>query len=233
MFRYATLLVLILVADSAWAQQDPLSADTPPAAAPAVSTSPKDVVHMEQPQPGDHWTYEMRDEITGKVTGLRENAVTEVTPKDISVRVKTVGSTDTGFIVYDRSWNLISSGTYRYSPSDGASGIPARLAVGATSTFRTSMTNSANGTAWQRSGTSKVVGQETMITKAGIFETFKIETIVSMRNANDPTRKTEFTFQTWYAPAIDHWVKRSSVARTDQHLRENMTLELTEYGRKQ
>jgi hypothetical protein len=41
------------------------------------------------------------------------------------------------------------------------------------------------------------------------------------------------TAQTWYAPAIDHWVKRAFISGVDNHLRVNNILELTEYGRKQ
>ena len=43
----------------------------------------------------------------------------------------------------------------------------------------------------------------------------------------------EITQQTWYAPAIDHWVKRSIVARGNGNLIANNTVELVEYGRKQ
>jgi hypothetical protein len=232
MLRYAVLGVVGLVAGSAWAQQAP-PADAPAPAAPAASTPPKAVVPMADPQPGDHWTYEVRDEITGKIAATRENVVTDVTPKDITMRFKIVGTPNGGLNVYDRSWNLLSSGPSRYSPNDGTSGIPVPLTVGKTWTFQSSQINSTNGNAWKRSGTSKVVGQETVTTRAGTFETFKIETSFSVRNANDPTRKEDITFQTWYAPAIDHWVKRITVSRADKHLRENNTLELTEYGRKQ
>jgi hypothetical protein len=45
--------------------------------------------------------------------------------------------------------------------------------------------------------------------------------------------KTETATVTWYAPAIDHSVKRSFVLRVDDHLRDNNTSELVEYGRKQ
>ena len=81
MLRCAVLAVIGLVAGSAWAQQAP--ADAQPA---------KAVVPMEEPRPGDHWTYEIRDEITGKVTATRENVVTEVKPTTISVRFEKLGS---------------------------------------------------------------------------------------------------------------------------------------------
>jgi hypothetical protein len=38
---------------------------------------------------------------------------------------------------------------------------------------------------------------------------------------------------TWYAPAIDHWVRRTFVSRTDKHLRIDNLIELISYGRKQ
>jgi hypothetical protein len=233
MFRYAVVGVLGLVASNAWAQQAPPPAGVPAPASSPASTPPKAVVPMEEPQPGDHWTYEVRDEITGTVSATRENVITEVTPKDISMRFKIVGTTNGGMNIYDRSWNLLSSGSWRYSPNDGSTGIRAPLTVGKTWTFQSNNVNSANGSVWKLSGTSKVVSEEAVTTKAGTFDTFKIETTFSTRNVNDPNGKSEMTSQTWYAPAIDHWVKRIFVSRTDKHLRQNNTFELTEYGRKQ
>jgi hypothetical protein len=225
--RYAVLGVIGLVASSAWAQQVPPQTEPPASAQPA-----KAVIPMEDPQPGDHWTYEIRDEITGAISATRANVVTEVTPTEISIRYKLVGTPTEGLNVYDRSWNLIDNRPWKFSPNDGT-GIRTPLTVGKTWTFQSNSINSANGSAWKRSGTSKVVGQETVTTSAGTFETFKVETTFSARNVNDPTRKNEITLQTWYAPAIDHWVKRTFIARADKRLTESDTVELTEYGRKQ
>jgi hypothetical protein len=230
MLRYAVSgLIAAFAAGGAMAQQSPPQAEAPP---PSSSTAPKAVVAMEEPLPGDYWTYEIRDEITGTVSATRNNVVTEVTPTEISVRFKILGTSNGGFNVYDRSWNLISASPWKYSPNDG-SGIRTPLAIGKTWTFQSSDVNAGNGNIGKRSGTSKVVGQESLTTKAGTFETFKIETSYSVRGVKDPTRKAEVTAQTWYAPAIDHWVKRVFVSRADNHLRVNNTLELVEYGRKQ
>jgi hypothetical protein len=226
MLRYVVLGVIGLVAGGAWAQQP-----MPPSSPAAVQPS-KAVVPMEEPMPGDHWTYEVRDEIAGTITATRTNVVTEVTPKDISTRVDIVGRPDPGQIVYDRSWNVTLSGQWKYSPNDGA-GIQMPLAVGKIWNFQANETNISNGYIWNRSGKSKVVGQETVTTKAGTFDTFKIETSLSRKNIKDPTQKAEVTSVTWYAPAINHWVKRTFVSRVDKHLLVNNTIELTEYGRKQ
>ena len=190
---------------------------------------------MEEPLAGDHWVYETRDEITGNITVTREHAVTEVTPTQISVRFRKIGATnnnENGFAVYDRSWNMVEGRPWRYSPNDG-SGIQSPLAVGKTWPVRTNNINSANGAVWRRSGISKVVGEESVTTKAGTFDTFKIETTFTGTNVNNPTMKNEVTSLTWYAPAIDHWVKRTFVSRANKHLQINNVLELVEYGRKQ
>jgi hypothetical protein len=230
MLRYAVVgLIAVFAASGATAQQSPPQAEAPPS---SPSTTPKAVVAMEEPLPGDYWTYEIRDEITGTISAVRTNVVTEVTPAEISVRFTIQGTSKGGFNVYDRSWNLINNSPWKYSPNDG-SGIRTPLAVGKTWAFQSSDVNAGNGNIGKRSGNSKVVGQETLTTKAGTFETFKIETSYSVRGVNDPTKKAEVTAETWYAPAIDHWVKRTFVSRIDKHLRVNNTVELVEYGRKQ
>jgi hypothetical protein len=232
MLRHATILAMCLVAASAAAQQ--VSA---PAAAPSeAATRPAQaVVQMAEPLPGDHWTYETRDEITGKITATRESAITEVTPTAISVRSRKIGASgngEDGFVVYDRSWNMVEGGSWRYRPNDGT-GIEPPLAVGKTWPVRTNNINSANGNVWRRSGISKVVGEESVTTKAGTFDTFKIETKFTGTNVNNPMLKNEVTTITWYAPEIDHWVKRTFVSKANQHLRINNVMELVEYGRKQ
>jgi hypothetical protein len=225
MLRYVVLGTIGLIASSASAQQSPPQAETPAALAPATPAQPaKAAVSMEEPLPGDRWTYEIRDEITGAVTATRANVVTEVTPKEISVRFNIVGTQNSGMNVYDRSW--------KYAPHDGT-GIVTPLAIGKTWSLQSNDINTANGAVGKRSGTSKVVAQETVTTKAGTFETFKIESNYSIRGVNDPTRKTDIKSETWYAPAIDHWVKRVFTSRVDNHLRVSNTLELVEYGRKQ
>ena len=232
MFRYAFPVLFSFVASGALAQQplpqsDPASAQSKPAADAAA----KPVVAMEEARPGDRWTYEIHDEITGTVKFTRTNIVTEVTPTEISTRVDTLGKQDPGLIVYDRTWNVISSGPWKYSPNDGA-GIRMPLTIGATWTFRSNDINAANGNIWKRSGHSKIVGQETVTTKAGSFETYKIETTYSSQSVKDPTRKAEITAATWYAPAINHWVKRTFISRANKHLMVSNVIELVEYGRK-
>jgi hypothetical protein len=229
MLRYA-VLVMISCTTGAWAQQLP-------AEAPATSTLPaqqtaQTTVSMAEPLAGDHWTYEIRDETTGNISQTRENVITEVTPTEISVRYKVVGTPNDGFNIYDRSWNLLKSGAWRYSPNDGM-GNRMPLETGKTWTFQSNDINAGAGNIWKRAGRSKVLGQENVTTRAGTFETFKIETSYTITKVKDPTRKEQISAQTWYAPAIGRWVKRSFMSQVERHLKINNTIELVEYGRKE
>src|SRR5262249_4635745 len=146
-----------------------------PAASPDVSET------MEEAMPGDHWTYETRDEITGDVKAMTTNVVTEVTATAISLRVNIVGKPNAGYVTYDHSWNVVNSGDWRYTPNDGT-GVRLPLAVGKKWTFQSANSNSTQGLNFKRSGTSIVSAQESITTSAGTFDTFKIETSYSMRN---------------------------------------------------
>jgi hypothetical protein len=231
--RRHTVRVIISVAAlqaglaAALAQQE--QTEAPPPA--PTSDAPSSLVVMEEPAPGDHWTYEVRDEILGTLKFSRQSVVTEVTPTEISTRFNITGSPNNGVVVFDRSWNRTSRGEWRYKPNDG-SGIKLPLAAGESWSFKSNNVNSKSGDSWSFSGASKVVGQESVTTKAGTFDTFKIETTSTGHNVRNPSRTTQWSSETWYAPSIDHWIKRTSKVRVDGHLLEDTSDVLVAYGRK-
>ena len=207
-----------------------LTAQTPnPSPAPAATESTPPQEKMEDPQVGDHWTYEFRDNISGDVKSVLTDTVTDLTDSQIGISITRAGNTSSGYQTYDRSWNLIKSGVHRYSPSDGT-GIQAQLATGKAWSTKSNDVN--GGFTAKRSITSKVIAQESVTTPAGTFDTFKIETSIQLQNSNNATDKAQAVIQTWYAPTIDHWVKRDTITRSDGRVRANHTVELVEYGRR-
>jgi len=235
-FRFSILSLVGLICSAPFIQQAGSTESTPPtSASPASVDSSKAVVSMEEPMSGDHWTYEIRDDKTGAVRANSTEVITDVTPTDTSMRIRNVRpdkSYGERFNIFDRSWNLIRDPCCRFQPHDGLNGIQMPLAVGKTWAFESSERYVATPIVWKRSSTSEVVAQETVTTKAGTFETFKIVTISSSRTVSKPVRTHEITITHWYAPAINHWVKRSYVARNDDGRKEDRaTLELIDYGR--
>jgi hypothetical protein len=186
---------------------------------------------MNPPQVGDHWTYELHDEITGTLKSTFVNVITQVSPNDIATRTETFGTPGYGYLIYDPSWNVKDSATWKYFPGDG-SGVKTPLKVGSNWNIQSSDTYAARGASVKRTGASKVVAQETVTTAAGTFDTFKIETTETVRSQNDPTKKSDLVMTTWYAPLVDHWVKRTSKITINGHLDQNTSLELIDYGRR-
>jgi len=182
MFRCAFLAIIgLLAAAGSLSAQTPPGEEAPKASSPAAETS-NSVEPMEDAQTGDHWTYEVRDDITGEIKSTVTNTVTDVSGTDISIRTAVLGNPNFGYLTYDRSWNLTNSGTWRYTPNDGT-GIRSPLAVGKTWSVKGNDLNSTAGVGWKRSVKSKVVAQESVTTRAGTFDTFKIETSFAFQNA--------------------------------------------------
>ena len=231
MLRYAFLAVIGLLATTGFLSAQTVPAESPPAAASPPAETPNSPEPMEEPQTGDHWTYEVRDEITGDVKSTFTTTVTDVSASEISIRSVQLGNNNFGYQSFDRSWNVTNNGTWRFTPHDGT-GVRLPLAVGKTWSFKATDVNTSAGVSWKRSGTSKVTAKESVTTRAGTFDTFKIETSIETQNANDPTKKFQSVQQTWYAPLIDHWVKRSSASRSEGRVRDKSTVELVEYGRR-
>ena len=207
-----------------------LSAQTPPSQ-PASTESPSQQETMEDPQIGDHWTYELRDDVSGDLKSTITHTITDITPAEISVRLAVLGRPNGAYHTYDRAWDRIRTapGVLRQTTARAF----ARPLRSARRVFHKSTdSNTSSGVSLKTSGTSKVTAKETLTTRAGTFETFKIETTYESRNSNDATKKYLSEQQTWYAPAINHWVKRTHVSRSEGKVRDRSAVELVEYGRR-
>lgn len=225
------ILVLAMLSASALAQPvPPQGQSSPPSAAAATASDAED--SMDSPMVGDHWTYEVRDEITGEVKNTLTNTITDVTPTDIAIRVQYQAySQGPTVLVYDRSWDVKNSPTWRFSPNDGT-GIKMPLTAGNAWKFHDDQIRAGYGTTFKNVGTSKVVGMESVTTEAGTFQAMKIETSINGHNSNDSTKRFQFTATTWYVPSLDHWVKRTVKSAFNGSVDENDTVELVDYGRR-
>jgi hypothetical protein len=181
---------------------------------------------------GDQWTYDTKDEISGITTRTYTATVSEISPKEIVTHLTFRGSNGTGTVVFDHDWNRVANGDLRFKPHDGH-GVRFPLAVGKEWRSEFVSSNVKTGVNMKGSSSSKIVAQETVATPAGTFETFKVERQVKEFNAADPSRSTEAQFVLWYAPQINHWVRRTIVTKVEKRTRSNQTDELVEVIRKQ
>lgn len=181
--------------------------------------------------PGDRWTYEVTDEVTGDVKQTTTVDVLSVADNEIVTRVTARGAPRPLQVVYDRNWNRVDDEIWKYRPSDG-SGIPAPLQIGKEWRFDSKATHFQSGTAMRITGQSKVVAQEKITTEAGTFDTFKVESSIRQINANDKTKAAKVSATLWYAPSINRWVRKTYKLQVEGRMRSSNTEELADYSRK-
>jgi hypothetical protein len=75
------------------------------------------------------------------------------------------------------------------------------------------------------------VAQEDVTTLAGTFNTFKIERYVRQFNTADPSKLTESQIVLWYAPRINHFVRRTTLVKFEERTRSIMSEELADFTR--
>ncbi len=219
--------VAMLLVSPAFAQDGVASQPQQSGTPAAAETAPANV---QQPVPGDHWTYDVTDDISGTLKSTRTTMITDVSKDEITVRFSVAGNGNSGNIIYDRLWDVVRDGPFKCTPNDGT-GIRLPLTVGAQWKFAADVANERNGLTFKRTGSSKVVGRETVTTKAGTFDAFVIETEFTGRNVQDPTLINQTSWRTWFSSEVDHWVKRNILYRQRGHVVSKETVELTQYGR--
>jgi len=181
---------------------------------------------------GDQWTYSRKNEITGAPGDTYTQTVTEITPKEIVTSVVFQGKEGSTINAFDHDWNSVASGPWRYRPHDGP-GIRLPLEVGKEWRSEYYEVNTLTNVRNKASHLTKVSGQEAITTPAGTFQTFKIERQAKVYNIVAPSSFVEYQVALWYAPELNHWVRRTTVTKIERRTRDNISEELTAFSRKE
>jgi hypothetical protein len=179
---------------------------------------------------GDRWVYDTRDDVTGYPKETYTEIVTKLSPEEAVVNLTFSGSATSVSVTYDRDWNCVDNLIWRFSPGSGE-GISLPLVVGKTWGIEFDARNNLTGESIKGSSSSKVVAQEDVATLAGTFNTFKIERRVRQFNTADPSKLTENQILLWYAPRINHFVRRTTVVKFEGRTRSIMSEELADFTR--
>jgi hypothetical protein len=180
---------------------------------------------------GDRWVYDTRDEVTGYPKETYTEIVTALAPEEAIVNLTFRGSSASVIVTYDRNWNSIDNLIWRFRPSNGE-GINLPLTVGKTWGIEFDARNNWTGENIKGSSSSKVVAEEDVTTPAGTFNTFKIEQQVRQFSTADPSKLTESQIVLWYAPQINHFVRRTTVVKFEERTRSITSEELADFTRK-
>ncbi len=186
---------------------------------------------MVEPGPvrvGDRWSYDLKDGATGEVRQSYSYFVFDINDKEIVTRMILKGPEDRyRTVVFNLDWGLIDDGLAQSRPSELSFRKP--LQVGKTWPWEVHTRSLQDGNVWRTSGTARVAGQERITTRAGTFDTFRIEAKGRQVNARDQTKSNAVTQTFWYAPAVNRWVKRTFEGRSEGRVRDAVVEELTAY----
>jgi len=186
----------------------------------------------EEVQVGDAWVYDSKDAITGLPVSTYTSLVAEVSPKEIVTNVIFKGNNNRGLVVFDHDWNRFMINNQKFNPNEG-SGVRWPLAVGKEWRSNYTTSNTQTGVNTKSSLLAKVVAQETVTTPAGTFETFKIDRQVKEYNVADPSRYRDAEMVMWFAPQINHWVRRTFVVKQEKRTISSTSEELIQIIKKQ
>jgi hypothetical protein len=179
---------------------------------------------------GDRWSYDIKDGLTGDLRRAITVVVVDINDKEITTRVTSLGKDRPQTMVFDHDWGRIDDGIWKLRPS--GIGIKKPLQVGKEWRSDANAINSQSGVVLRATGAAKVVGQEQFTTPAGTFDSFRVDMTVRMINTKDQTRSQTWTFVSWFAPAVNRWVRRKAEWQSEGRLRDSYSEELTEYSHK-
>jgi hypothetical protein len=180
---------------------------------------------------GDHWMFDTRDEITNSPLDTLIQLVTDVSPTEIVVRLSSRGKPGFQLVVFDHDWDRIEDPRTKWKPNDGQ-GTRMPLTVG--KEWRTELESRSiqNGGGWTGTVLSKVTAREMVMTPAGMFDTFRIEERIRDVNTADPSRYQDQEAVIWYAPQINHFVRRTNTTLSQKRVSAKVSAELVDFGRK-
>lgn len=180
---------------------------------------------------GDRWSYNVKDNATGDLRQAISVVVTQISGEEITTQVTARGKERPNTVVYGLDWGRVDDGRWRNRPA--GIGIKTPLEVGKEWRSDVNGQSLETGAVLRSTGIAKVVGQESVTTPAGTFDTFKVEANIRQISGKDQTRSSTVVETSWYAPAVRRWVKRTTEIRAEGRLRESRTEELTDYSRRQ
>jgi hypothetical protein len=176
---------------------------------------------------GSYWNYEFADAITGKRSVL-ESIMTETNV----IRFNTRGLDNIMIVEFGPAWSIARAGNTRYTPAQHW--MPGEFRVGARASWEGQQTT-LGPQGWSnpkpQKCESQITGREMLTTKAGRFDTYRVEVNCHRFPSVGATQAENHEhYIRWYAPGIDHWVKQEWEMRSnDDRLAKKTSISLIEY----
>jgi hypothetical protein len=201
-------------------------------------TSPAPVVDKIDIRPGDRWTYQIIDDVTGETKSTAVHTVTEIRDKSYSVQSAFTpygqSVTNTSLQVFDETWNLLDDQVWTRKPADPSTGIRLPLKVGAQwKTHLTTTRKSPPESHFNIDAITRVVAYEPVILRFNkTYDAFKLEVNEALTNSAAPSSVVTVKTTMWFAPSVNRYVKRIVESRINDRLQSRNVELLSAYARR-
>jgi hypothetical protein len=218
---FAFAIALVAASAATVRADDAAKTDPPPPTNVAIQVSP-----------GDSWTYDVRDDVTGDLKGSVAFQVMKTTDAEIvahTVRHKQATNADAASTeIFDARWRLKDNGKVVYQPHLDSTGVPADLQIGKSWSFKYEAERKGAGQTQEVAGVGKIAAWERVALPNGaVYDAFRIEVTLAGEAPN--RRKLETRSVMWFAPAVNRLVKRTDETRVGGKLRDASEQTLREY----
>jgi hypothetical protein len=189
-------------------------------------------------KPGDRWTYQVIDDVTGEIKSTTVHTLTEIRDKTYSVQSAFTpygqSVTNTSLQVFDENWNLLDDPIWTRKPGDPSTGIRLPLKIGAQwKTHLTSTRKSPPESHFTVDAITNVVAYEPVILKFNkTYDAFKLEINEALTSTASPSQVVTLKITMWFAPSVNRYVKRIVESRIDDRLQSRNIELLTAYARR-
>jgi hypothetical protein len=202
----------------------------------AVESAP--VVDKIDVKPGDRWTYQVIDDVTGETKSTAVHTVTEIKDKTYSVQSSFTpygqSVSNTTLQIFDEDWNLVEDALWSNKPANPSTGIRLPLKLGAQWTTHLITNRKTPPDAhFNVDATTKVLAYEPVILKFNkTYDAFKLEIDETLTNSANPSSVVTIKATLWYAPSVNRYVKRIVESRVNDRLQSRGIEILTAYARR-
>lgn len=200
--------------------------------------NPAPVLDKIDVKPGDRWSYQVIDDVTGETKSNTVHTLTEIRDKTYSVQSAFTrygqNATTTSLQIFDENWNLLEDQTWSRKPADPSTGIHLPLKVGAQwKTHSNLIRKSPPESHFRVDAVTTVLAYEPVLLKFNkTYDAFKLETNETLSSTASPSQVVTIKVTTWFAPSVNRYVKRITESRVNDRLQSRNIELLTAYARR-
>lgn len=176
---------------------------------------------------GDRWRYHTLDGFTGEPTVEFALQIVEINDKDIAVEFKTAEAHKRALRYFNHEWNIVDNGFAKFEPYYPEFKFPMGVGLAWKQAYHSLQ---INGQVLSTFSDAHVVALEQVTVPAGVFQAYKIENNMESRSGDSNANTSKAHIVTWYAPAVQRFVRREISVFSNGRLRNKSVDELLEYS---